>query len=172
MRHFLLTLVIFAVVGAPATAKAGPPTCDSITPADLEQITGLKLTAPSVDRLDVCGGLCEGSDGTSCLFSGSDDNPGAQVMVEIRLPPFLNMYNAAAYNAMRRATSGNDQLKPGISVQVLGRPAIWDFSAASSELHIFADPDLHLAIYQSGEDTEGSAFKKAEAIAALVLANK
>lgn len=172
MRHFLLTLAaIFAVFVVPAIAKAGPPTCDSVTPADLEQITGLKFIAPSVDRLDVCGGLCEGSDGASCLFPGNDDNPGAQVMVEIRLPPFLNMYNAAAYNAIRRATRGNDHLKPGISVQVLGRPAVWDFSAASSELHTF-DPDLHLVIYQRGGDTEASAFKKAEAIAALVLADK
>lgn len=165
MRRLLQTGIV-AVVGVflAGTSSAEVTACDLVKKSDVELITGLAVGEPEAQELSVCAGLCESFHGWSCVYVAHERGRAESVEILMYLPPF----EPGNWIAVTREISSWGNHVPAVDVQVLGSPALWDFDAQRSILHVFNDPRMHIVVIQTEADENAVAFKKATALAALI----
>lgn len=164
-----LQFIIFVGLAALTygTARAEVTACNLVQKADVERITGLKVSEPTSERLNQCAGLCESLDGWRCVYTTLGSGTSGVVVVDMYLPPF----EPRNWIGVVRDISGWDGRKPAIDIEVSGVTSLWDFNQNRSVLHIFDDPRRHIVIVQEGADENAAALEKAEALAALITAS-
>ncbi len=163
MRGFWVALTAIAIVLLPAVAMADPTACDLLTKADVEQVTGLSVDDPILQKLGedhLCGGFCGGR-GSSCTFTSS---AGHSVVLTFMLPP-LGPGDMKAGVRMAAESAG----KQISDIDDLGTTGLWTFVNGDGELSFFFEPRFRITVSQNAIVDQSHALADARALAKIAL---
>ena len=159
-----LMLALSAEMLTPAFAHAEMTACQLLERADIEQITSLKFEMAQSERLNVCGGLCDGINGWRCLYKMAYA-PG-DIFIEVYRPPF---HLPGGLDTYRRMFSADTD---GETSDVSELPGIWYFRGDQLNgrgiLRVDDRDRARLIIIVEGEAGD-KALSDASGIARLVL---
>jgi len=162
--------IVMCLLAFPALARAETTACDLLTKADVEEITGMKVTQTKLESLELCAGLCETATGTRCIYTGTFAGGQHAVDLAVELPPYFkrDMVGFARAFMKSEADSGAQTAE----MIVVGQPAFWSLSPKNqSQLHILDGDEVHFLIIEQGPGVVAEndiALRHAQAMAARV----